>query len=107
MYLPGYPCHVIPVMLSSAAITAKPASQGRKNYRFNLELWKECIKRYGVQVHAWCLMTNHIRILVTPVENDSISRAMRVIGSRYSYYYNNKYKRSGALRVNFPAEFPW
>ena len=92
MYLPGYPYHIVQRGNNREACFVEP-----ENYRFYLELWKECIKRYGVDVHAYCLMTNHIHFLVTPAEPDSISRAMQVVGSRYGYYFNKMYKRSGTV----------
>jgi putative transposase len=68
------------------------------NYQYYLELWKECISRCCVHVHAYCLMTNHVHFLVTPHEKDSISRAMQVVGSSYGYYFNKTYTRSGTVR---------
>jgi len=32
-----------------------------ENYQFYLELWQVLSKCYGGAVHAYCLMTNHIR----------------------------------------------
>ena len=78
MYLPGYPYHIVQRGNNREACFVEP-----ENYRFYLELWKECINRYGVDVHAYCLMTNHIHFLLTPAEPDSISRTMQVVGSRY------------------------
>ncbi len=31
-----------------------------ENYQFYLQLWEDISRRYGVKVHAYCLMTNHI-----------------------------------------------
>lgn len=42
-------------------------------------------------------MTNHIHFLVTPESDDSISRLMSVVGSRYAYYFNKVYKRTGTI----------
>jgi putative transposase len=42
-------------------------------------------------------MTNHIHFLVTPHTDTSLSKAMSVIGSRYAYYFNRTYKRSGTI----------
>jgi putative transposase len=92
MYLPGYPYHIVQRGNNREACFIEP-----ENYQFYLELWKECIKRYGLQVHAYCLMTNHVHFLVTPEYSDSISRTMQVVGSRYGYYFNKKYKRSGTV----------
>lgn len=92
MYLSGYTYHLVQRGNNREACFVEP-----ENYRFYLDLWKECAERYGIAVHAYCLMTNHIHYLVTPDESDSISRATSVIGSRYAYYFNKKYKRTGTV----------
>ena len=91
-YLPGFPYHIVQRGNNREACFIEA-----ENYQFYLGLWKECINRYGVKVHAYCLMTNHIHFLVSPEEADSISRVMQVVGSRYGYYFNKKYKRSGTV----------
>ena len=77
MYLPELPYHIVQRGNNREACFVE-----EENYQFYLELWKDCSKRYGVAVHAYCLMTNHIHFLVTPGSSDSISRATSVIGSR-------------------------
>ena len=42
-------------------------------------------------------MTNHVHFLVTPSKTDSISRVTRDVGSRYAFYFNRRYKRTGTL----------
>ncbi len=45
-------------------------------------------------VYGYCLMTNHVHLLVR--ENiDTISRIMSRIGTSYAWWYNRKYGRSG------------
>ncbi|MES9899160.1 MAG: transposase [Sedimenticola sp.] len=68
-----------------------------ENYQFYIELWQELSKRYGVDVHAYCLMTNHIHFLATPSTETALSNTMKVVGSRYAQYINKKYKRTGTL----------
>ena len=53
--------------------------------------------KFGCQVHAYCLMTNHIHFVVTPDTETSISNTMKVVGSRYAQYVNRKYSRTGTL----------
>lgn len=48
-------------------------------------------------IHAYCLMTNHVHLLVTPKRIDSASLMMKQIGQRYVQYINRTYKRSGTL----------
>ncbi|MDH5572422.1 MAG: transposase [Gammaproteobacteria bacterium] len=92
IYLPGLPYHIVQRGNNREACFVEP-----ENYQYYLELWKDCSKRYSVAVHAYCLMTNHIHFLITPEHSDSISRTMSVIGSRYAYYFNKTYKRSGTI----------
>jgi putative transposase len=56
--------------------------------QFYLELREECSRRYGVAIHAYCLMTNHIHFLVASGDSDSVSFATKVIGRRYAQYFN-------------------
>ncbi len=92
MYLPGYPYHIVQRGNNREACFIEP-----ENYQYYLELWKDNARLYGVAVHAYCLMTNHIHFLVTPENEDSVSRAISVIGSRYAWYFNKTYKRSGTV----------
>ena len=90
MYLPDLPYHVV-----QRGNNREPCFIEPEDYQFYLDLWKQLSKRYGVSVHGFCLMTNHIHFLVTPAGQTSISNAMKVIGSRYAQYINRKYKRTG------------
>jgi putative transposase len=92
MYLSGLPYHLVQRGNNREVCFIEP-----ENYQYYLALWKECSIRYGVSVHSYCLMTNHIHFLVTPESSESISRAMSVIGSRYAYYFNKTYKRTGTI----------
>lgn len=42
-------------------------------------------------------MTNHVHLLVTPMEEMATSRMMQYVGRLYVQYFNYKYKRSGTL----------
>ena len=92
MYIPSLPYHIVQRGNNREACFVEP-----ENYQYYLGLWKENAKRYGISVHAYCLMTNHIHFLVTPHTEQSISKAMSVIGSRYAYYFNRSYKRTGTI----------
>jgi putative transposase len=92
MYLPKFPYHIVQRGNNREVCFVEP-----ENYQFYLDLWRECSRRYGVAVHAYCLMTNHIHFLVTPEQPESISRVTRVVGSRYAYYFNKSYNRTGTV----------
>ena len=91
-YLPGYSYHVY-----QRGNNRYPCFFEDKNYYFYLKLWREAAARYGVAVHAYCLMTNHIHFLVTPSCKTGLSSAMRLVGSRYAYYINRSYENTGSL----------
>jgi len=51
----------------------------------------------GCAVHAYCLMTNHVHLLVTPRYPESCTTLMRDLGQRYVQYFNRRYGRTGTL----------
>ncbi len=50
----------------------------------------------GYEIYGYCLMTNHIHLLMQAVEED-IAVVMKRINVSYVYWYNNKYERAGHL----------
>jgi len=50
-----------------------------------------------VEILAFCLMSNHVHLLVKQFREGGISKFMRKVGAGYGIYYNNKYKRSGHI----------
>ena len=57
----------------------------------------EASLRYGVSIHSWVFMTNHIHLLLTPNEDNSISGCMQYLGRHYVRYFNQQYVRTGTL----------
>ena len=92
MYLPGYTYHVVQRGNNREACFFEV-----ENYHKYLQLMQEVLPRYGNQLHAYCLMTNHVHLLLTPEESSSISNLLKVVCSRYASYMNRKYHRTGTL----------
>ena len=46
---------------------------------------------------AYCLMPNHFHFLVKQNSANGIDRFMNSLGTRYTMYFNRKYKRVGSL----------
>ncbi|MCP5092893.1 MAG: transposase, partial [Gammaproteobacteria bacterium] len=65
-----------------------------------LGLLKDESERYGVRVDGYCLMTNHIHLIVTPESEDSLAKAFGRTHFRYTQYINRFHKRSGHLWQN-------
>lgn len=54
-------------------------------------------RKYGCEVHAYCLMTNHVHLLLTPEDEEGCSLMMRDLGRAYVPYFNRRHDRSGTL----------
>ena len=48
-------------------------------------------------LHAYCLMTNHVHLLLTPSAPEGCATLMRELGQRYVPYFNRRYGRTGTL----------
>ena len=61
-------------------------------------LWslKEVARKYSVTVYAFCLMPNHVHILLSPTQ-ENLYDAMQNLFSRYAMKFNRKYERKGHL----------
>ena len=52
----------------------------------------------GFQVYAWCLMPNHLHLLLRESkESEPIEKIMRRLGTWYVYHCNRRYERSSPL----------
>ena len=68
------------------------------DYRYYLENLKEWKNKLGIRLYAWCLMTNHIHLVVEPGdEAGSISQLMKRLAGRQTAYVNKLENRSGSL----------
>lgn len=68
-----------------------------EDYAFYLDHLAEQAIKQGCRVHAYCLMTNHVHLLVTPLAEGSVGALMKAVGQRYVQYVNRTYRRSGTL----------
>lgn len=59
------------------------------------------LKRYSIEkesvVLAYCLMSNHVHLLIKPLKKQSLYKMMQGITLCYTQYFNRKYKRTGRL----------
>src|SRR5271166_996122 len=91
-FLPDQPLHVIQRGNNRAPIFFDEA-----DYRLYREWLTEAARRDGAAIHAYVLMTNHVHLLVTPREPDSLPRTMQSLGRRYVRHVNATYRRTGTL----------
>ena len=90
--LPDYPHHVIQRGNNRQAIFTSP-----QDHQTLLDLLRDSAKKFGVEVHAYVLMSNHFHLLVTPRTVDGLPLMMQAVGRRYVRYFNDLHGRSGTL----------
>lgn len=67
-----------------------------EDYLRFLDIVQECRELCDFKLYAYCLMGNHVHLLLK-VQNDGLETIFKRIGGRYVYYYNVKYQRIGHL----------
>lgn len=83
--------HIMIRGINRQSIFEEPADK----VRF-LEILETCKEISGFALYAYCLMDNHVHLLVQE-RDEPIEQIVKRIGSRYVYWYNLKYRRSGPL----------
>jgi putative transposase len=91
-FLPDQPLHLIQRGNNRQAIF-----HCEEDYRAYRAWLGEAAAEYGCAIHAYVLMTNHVHLLVTLEEADSVPRTMQLLGRRYVRYVNGAYRRTGTL----------
>jgi len=61
-----------------------------------LKIVEEASDEYSFEIYSYALMSNHYHLLIK-ITNENLSIIMQKINSRYSVYFNHKYKRVGPL----------
>lgn len=67
-----------------------------KDYQYFLKILRRFSQETEVTVCAYCLMENHVHLLVKDVKGQ-VALMMKKLGVSYSYYFNHKYDRTGHL----------
>ena len=68
-----------------------------EDYRYFIKLLDRFKHPCRYRLHAYCLMGNHIHLLIQGVEDVPVGMIFRHIGSSFVYWYNTKYERVGHL----------
>lgn len=65
------------------------------DYQRYLDKLLECKNEIGFLLPAYCLMNNHVHLLIRTTQLRDLSKAMSRIGTSYAAYYNNRYQHVG------------
>ena len=71
-----------------------------KDYEKILDVISDLKKSMEFEIYAFCLMSNHVHIIIKEANMGDISLIMLRMLTRYAGWYNRKYERSGILISN-------
>jgi putative transposase len=89
---PNCPLHVV-----QRGINRSDCFFCEADYRDYLRYLADFSARFSCTVHAYCLMTNHVHLLLTPRTLDACALLMKNLGQRYVQGINHRLGRSGTL----------
>jgi len=88
----GQPLHIIQRGNNRDAVFGS-----EPDYLFYLDCLERAAAEHGLSIHAYVLMTNHVHLLATPSDEQSVPKTLQSVGRRYVQYFNHTYRRTGTL----------
>ncbi|MBK1723901.1 transposase [Thiocystis violacea] len=91
--LPNYPHHVVQRGHNRQVVFAEDA-----DYRYYLETLEAFKTIYDIKVYGFCLMTNHVHLILQPGEAIAdLGQLMKRLAGRQTRFVNRQESRSGTL----------
>src|SRR5258705_8801739 len=88
--IPGHPHHV-----TQRGNGRARTFFGDDDYTLYRDLLTENCRSAGVEVWAWCLMPNHVHLILVPSDPDGLRRALARVHRSYAGVIQARRKRSG------------
>ena len=76
------------------------------DYQAYLSLLKQRCRKEGIEIWAYCLMTNHVHLVVVPNKRSNLAKAIGETHRRYTCMINARYHWTGYLWQGRFASFP-
>ena len=95
--LPRYSIINQPQHIIQQGRDGQPVFFEEQDYQYFHDCLDAAAYNYELKVHAYALMPDHVHILATPANSNSVSRAIQSIGRNYVQYFNECYGGSGTL----------
>ena len=68
-----------------------------EDYAAYLRFLGYCSRNLDCSVHAYCLMTNHVHLLLTPHSASACASFMKALSQSYAQYINKSARRTGSV----------
>jgi putative transposase len=82
--------------LTHRAPGKEPLFLEESDYLRMLSLIKEVSQKFKWKIFCFCLMPNHLHLLIR-IKESNLSKGAKNIFERYAQYFNNKYERKGPV----------
>ena len=93
LFLPNVPLHIV-----QRGHDRQPTFVEHADYRYFLDNLEEMRTELRIRVYGYCLMTNHVHLIVAPgTDTQTVSKMLKVLAGRQTRYVNRIEKRSGTL----------
>jgi putative transposase len=99
--LPGYPHHI-----TQRGNRRQDVFFQASDYHYYLKQLKHNCDKQNVDIWAYCLMTNHVHLIVNPKEESSLAKAIGETHKHYTKMVNTRERWSGYLWQGRFASFP-
>ena len=96
----------VPHLVTQRGNRRQPTFFGDDDYRAYRNVMGDWCRRHAVAVWAYCLMPNHVHLIVTPATADGPRRAIGEAHRRYSRQVNDREDWRGHLWQGRFASFP-
>jgi len=90
--IPEFPHHIIHRGNNRQQIFYKD-----RDYFFLIKSIQEAKKEFNCLIYGYCLMSNHIHLIIQPSDLEGLSKMLKLVAGRYTRYINKTYKRTGTL----------
>ncbi|MDD2688578.1 MAG: transposase [Candidatus Omnitrophica bacterium] len=67
------------------------------DYEIYLDILTKYKRKYKFKLYCYCLMPNHVHLIIEVSESKILSRIMKGVNQVYTSYFNSKYKKVGHL----------
>jgi len=101
LVLPGIPHHV-----TQRGNRRQPTFLCDADYALYLGLLRHWCRKTGTTVWAWCLMPNHVHLVLVPEREDGLRAALAPVHTRYTWEINQREGWRGHLWQSRFASFP-
>ncbi len=87
----------VPLHIVQRGHNRQPCFFAEEDYHTYLHWLNEALHKEHCTLHAYALMTNHVHLLLTPKDAESVPKLIIALGRRYVQYINVSYRRTGTL----------